>query len=121
MPSAFFKGANKKNEFLRNIQVVIDKGMLCNFNYTYIYLVSGGEKMGQVTIYLDNEIENKMKHAARENHVSVSKWVANIIKERISTEWPRDIVNLAGSWRKDFPSLAEIRSTEGEDTEREVL
>ncbi len=77
--------------------------------------------MGQVTIYLDNEIENKMKHAARANHVSVSKWVANIIRERISTEWPQDIVNLAGSWKNDFPELAEIRSAEAEDAEREVL
>jgi hypothetical protein len=77
--------------------------------------------MGQVTIYLDNEIENKMKLAARTNHMSVSKWVAGLIREKISTEWPQGVVNLAGSWEKDFPLLAEIRSTEGEDAEREVL
>mgnify|MGYP000191588066 CR=1 FL=1 len=77
--------------------------------------------MGQVTIYLDNEIENKMKHAARTKHLSVSKWVANIIKEKISTEWPQDVINLAGSWKDDFPSLEEIRSTEVTDSNREAL
>ncbi|MEE4362881.1 MAG: hypothetical protein V2J08_03055 [Desulfotignum sp.] len=77
--------------------------------------------MGQVTIYLDNEIENKMKHAARANHVSVSKWVADIIRKKVSTEWPQDIVDLAGSWKNDFPELPEIRSTEGKDAEREAL
>lgn len=77
--------------------------------------------MGQVTIYLDKEIEHKMKHAARASHMSVSKWVAGLIREKISTEWPQGVVDLAGSWEKDFPLLAEIRSTEGEDAEREVL
>ena len=77
--------------------------------------------MGQVTIYLDNETETKMKKAARTNQISVSKWVADLIKEKISTQWPQDVANLAGSWKEDFPSLSEIRSTQSEDSDREVL
>ena len=77
--------------------------------------------MGQVTIYLDKEIENKLKTAAKSSNLSVSKWVANIIKEKISTEWPADVVELAGSWKDNFPTLEEIRSTAGDDTEREAL
>jgi predicted transcriptional regulator len=65
--------------------------------------------MGQVTIYLDNEIEKKIKDAAKASHVSVSKWIAGIIKEKISAEWTQDIVNLSGSWADDFPTLEEIR------------
>ena len=65
--------------------------------------------MGQVTIYLDNEIEKKIKNVAKANHLSVSKWIANIIKERISTEWTQDVINLSGSWKNDFPTLEEIR------------
>jgi len=75
--------------------------------------------MGQVTIYLDNEIENQMKIAAKTNHLSVSKWVAKIIKDEIATEWPQNIVNMAGSWENDFPSLEEIRSTQAVDNHRE--
>ncbi|MEA2084528.1 MAG: CopG family transcriptional regulator [Thermodesulfobacteriota bacterium] len=77
--------------------------------------------MGQVTIYLDNEIENKMKTAAKTCDLSVSKWIANIIIEKISTEWPQDVVSLAGSWKEDFPSLEEIRSNQAVDSSREAL
>jgi hypothetical protein len=77
--------------------------------------------MGQVTIYLDNEIENKMKTAAKTSDLSVSKWIANIIKEKISTDWPQDVVNLAGSWKEDFPTLEEIRSNPVVDASREAL
>ena len=77
--------------------------------------------MGQVTIYLDNEIENKMKKAAKTSAISVSKWVADIIKEKVLTEWPQDVINLPGSWKEDFPSLEEIRSTNGVDSNREVF
>lgn len=77
--------------------------------------------MGQVTIYLENEIENKLKTAAKTSNLSVSKWIANIIRDKISTEWPEDVVKLAGSWKEDFPSLEEIRSTQGVDANRETL
>jgi len=75
--------------------------------------------MGQVTIYLDNEIENKLKKAARDSKKSVSKWVAAVIEEKMSTEWSQNIVDLAGSWKDDFPSLSEIRATPGVDGKRE--
>jgi hypothetical protein len=75
--------------------------------------------MGQVTIYLDSEIENKLKTAAKASKLSVSKWVAAIIKEKISTEWSQNVVELAGSWKEDFPTLEEIRSTQVLDTKRE--
>ena len=75
--------------------------------------------MGQVTIYLDNEIENKLKKAAKASEKSVSKWVAAVIDEKVSTEWPENISKLAGSWKDDYPSLNEIRSTQGIDSKRE--
>lgn len=77
--------------------------------------------MGQVTIYLDNSIETKMKEAAKSSHLSVSKWVARIIEEKIATEWPQDIVKLAGSWKDDFPTIEELRSNTGQDSPREDL
>ena len=77
--------------------------------------------MGQITIYLDNEIENKIKTAAKTSDLSVSKWITNIIKKKTSTEWPQDVIKLAGSWKEDFPSLEEIRSTHVVDASREVL
>ncbi len=77
--------------------------------------------MGQITIYLDNEIEYKMRSAAEANQLSVSKWIANAIKEQVLTEWPQDVVDLAGSWQDDFPTLQEIRATYTTDSYREEL
>jgi len=77
--------------------------------------------MGQVTIYLDSKTEMKLKKAAKSCHLSVSKWMVNIIEEKIATEWPLDIVNLAGSWKNDFPTIEEIRENPGQDYLREDL
>lgn len=77
--------------------------------------------MGQVTIYLDNSIETKMKEAAKSSRVSVSKWVAGIIEEKTATEWPQDIVELAGSWGDDFPTVEELRSNFGQENPREAF
>jgi hypothetical protein len=76
--------------------------------------------MGQVTIYLDAETEKRMLHSIKKSGVSKSKWIADLIKEKTSQTWPDYISKLAGSW-KDFPSIEEIRSGIGKDTEREPL
>nr|VFJ75882.1 MAG: hypothetical protein BECKFW1821C_GA0114237_10929 [Candidatus Kentron sp. FW] len=75
--------------------------------------------MSQVTIYLDGEIETKMKKVAKSSRLSVSKWVASIIEEKITTQWPQDVVDLAGSWKNDFPTIQEIRQNSGQDYPRE--
>lgn len=77
--------------------------------------------MGQVTIYIDSSIETRMKEAAKSSHLSVSKWVAGIIEEKIATEWPQDIIKLAGTWKDDFPTLEELRSNLAQDSPREGL
>lgn len=74
--------------------------------------------MGQVTLYLDNETEEKMKTAAKAAGVSQSRWVADLIRDKTATEWPDSIVRLIGSWA-DFPSLEEIRKGLPEDLPRE--
>ena len=76
--------------------------------------------MGQVTIYLDNELENKVQRLTKSMNISKSKWVANLIKEKIADEWPESVKNLAGAWT-DLPSAEEIREGLGEDIEREGL
>jgi len=74
--------------------------------------------MGQVTIYLDDEIESKMRASVKAMNLSKSKWIANLIKEKVTDEWPESVRKLAGSW-KDFPSAEEIRQTMGKDILRE--
>lgn len=76
--------------------------------------------MGQVTIYLDFEIEKKMRAFVKSMHLSQSKWIANLIEEKIRNEWPESVRKLAGAW-KDIPTAEEIRRTEGTDIKREGI
>jgi len=76
--------------------------------------------MGQVTIYLDNELETKVQQITKSMHISKSKWVANLIKEKIADEWPESVKNLAGAWT-DLPSAEEIREGLCEDIKREGI
>ena len=39
-------------------------------------------------------------------------------QEKIKTDWPQSVIELAGAW-KDLPSAEEIRRIEGKDTIRE--
>lgn len=76
--------------------------------------------MGQVTIYLDDEHERRMRQAAAEAGQPVSRWVAGLIKEEAGTHWPQSVRELAGQWQ-DFPSLEELRSGQPDDVRRETM
>lgn len=76
--------------------------------------------MSQVTIYLEEEIEQKMKLAAQSANLSKSKWIAKLIQDKVTNEWPQSIVNLAGSW-EDFPTIDSLRTGMGTDIERESI
>ena len=76
--------------------------------------------MSQVTIYLEEEIEQKMKLAAQSANLSKSKWIAKLIQDKVTNEWPQSIVNLAGSW-EDFPTIDSLRTDMSTDIERESV
>jgi hypothetical protein len=76
--------------------------------------------MGQVTIYLDDELEKRMTTNAKAMKLSKSRWIANVIREKLVDEWPPNVRQLAGSW-EDFPTLEEIRETGQRDITREAL
>ncbi len=74
--------------------------------------------MGKVTVYLDAETEVRMKEAASAAGVSRSRWVADLIRERIANERLRSLRTLAGAW-VDMPTMDELRENLGEDVPRE--
>jgi hypothetical protein len=76
--------------------------------------------MAQVTLYLDPATEDRMKKAAEAAGISQSRWVAQLIREKIGSEWPDEIRRIFGSWT-DFPSLEELRAGTGEDLPREPV
>jgi hypothetical protein len=76
--------------------------------------------MGQVTIYLDDQNERRLRNAAEAAGMPVSRWVASLIEQSGRTEWPESLQRLAGSWG-DFPEPEELRATAAAEIPREPL
>jgi hypothetical protein len=76
--------------------------------------------MAQITIYLPDEIENRARRAAKTARTSVSRWIADRLKDDLCDQWPKEVLAAAGAV-PDFPSLKEIRGEYGKDARRENL
>jgi hypothetical protein len=64
--------------------------------------------------------KKRMTASAKAMKLSKSKWIANVIRERLVDEWPTNVRELTGSW-EDFPTLEEIRETKQRDVTRDAL
>jgi hypothetical protein len=76
--------------------------------------------MGQVTIYLDSETERRLNAILQGSKVSKSKWICDLIRDKIADSRPEGITKLAGAW-KDFPLAEKIRNQMGGDAEQEPM
>ena len=76
--------------------------------------------MAQLTLYLDDETEAKLKETANSAGMSLSRWVANLIREKIASQWPVSVIELAGAWA-DLPTAEELRRDVPEDLPRETI
>jgi len=76
--------------------------------------------MSQVTIYFDNETESRLKAAAKARGIPVSRWVAELVREKMATDWPGEVRGLVGVWA-DLPESERLREAQGEDVPREPL
>jgi len=74
--------------------------------------------MGAVTIYLNADLESRMRSATKAMRLSQSKWIALIIERELENKWPQSVIELAGAW-EDFPSAEELRETAVSDIPRE--
>ena len=76
--------------------------------------------MAQVTIYIPNDLESKIKAMSSSLNISISKFISTVLEQKVQNEWTSDSKKLAGSWN-DFPTLEEIRANQAEDIQRETF
>lgn len=76
--------------------------------------------MSQVTIYLDEHTDKKLRQAVKQSGLSKSQWITRLIKEKTATEWPEVVREMVGEWQ-DVPEQEKIRETEVKDLPRETL
>lgn len=74
--------------------------------------------MGQITIYLDEDLDKRVREASRHSKVSRSRWIADVIRQHLKDDWPSVVREAAGSW-DDFPDLSELRSGLESETREE--
>ena len=76
--------------------------------------------MAHLTIYLTDDVERRVRKAAKAAKVSVSRWVADRVSKSVDASWPPEFLALAGAF-PDFPEADDLRKGYGEDVPRESL
>lgn len=76
--------------------------------------------MPQLSLYIDDETLSRIETAARINKTSISKWVAERLKESLANNWPENYGSLFGSMDDDTFNIDKQDSFSG-DLEREEL
>jgi hypothetical protein len=54
--------------------------------------------MSQISIYLDTKTIELVKETARDAAVPVSRWIAEVVIEKLGERWPPGVAQLAGAW-----------------------
>lgn len=76
--------------------------------------------MPQISLYIDKKTLASVQRAAKNDKLSVSKWVAKKIRKALSSEWPSNYFNLFGSIQDEsFTEPEELNITK--DSKRESL
>jgi len=75
--------------------------------------------MAQITLYIDDATQQRLREAAAQRKVSQSQFVAELIRKATASEWPPEVLALAGSI-PDFPLAEELRAGQPPDAERVV-
>lgn len=65
--------------------------------------------MAQLTLYIDDATQKRLREGAALRKVSQSQFVAELIRKATANEWPPEVLALAGSI-PDFPLAEELRA-----------
>ena len=71
--------------------------------------------MAQLHFYIPDQLAEKVKVKAEHSHLSVSKYLAQLVKKEVANEWPENYFEVFGSW--EGKSLE--RASQGEVETRE--
>jgi len=54
--------------------------------------------MTQLHCYVPDDVASKLQKKAQQAHLSVSKYLAFLVKKEVENQWPEDYFELFGSW-----------------------
>jgi hypothetical protein len=65
--------------------------------------------MAQITLYIDDATQKRLREVAAQRKVSQSQFVAELIRKATASEWPPEVLALFGAV-PDFPLAEELRA-----------
>ena len=74
--------------------------------------------MAQITIYIPNDLEKKIKKKSKELNISISRFITNILEQKIQNSWSSETKKLAGAW-SEFEDAKILREVKAKDIKRE--
>ena len=74
--------------------------------------------MAQITIYIPNDLEKKIKEKSKELNISISKFITSLLEQKIQNSWSSKTKSLAGAW-DDFIDAKDLRDVKAKDIKRE--
>jgi post-segregation antitoxin (ccd killing protein) len=73
--------------------------------------------MGQMSIYLDDALEQTVRARAAETGVSISAYISEAVEAKAKAQWPKSFIDALGSI-PDFPTAEELRAHYPPDPKR---
>jgi len=65
--------------------------------------------MGQLNVYVPDELEEKIKKEAKREGKSVSAFVLEAVKSKVEpTGWSKEFLSTFGSWEGEFPEIVDL-------------
>lgn len=74
--------------------------------------------MAQITLYIDDGTQQRLRDAAAQRKVSQSQFVAELIRRATDNTWPPEALAFLGSM-PDFPLAEELRAGLPPDAQRD--
>lgn len=74
--------------------------------------------MTQLHCYVPEDTASKLQDKAQQAHLSVSKYLALLVKKEVENQWPEDYFQLFGTWQGselERPAQGEYEPREGFD------
>jgi len=72
--------------------------------------------MSQLHCYVPDDVASKLQEKAEQSHLSVSKYLALLVKKEVENQWPEDYFQLFGTWQGgalDRPAQDDYEQREG--------
>ena len=76
--------------------------------------------MANITIYLPDAVEKKVRKAAKSSKQPVSRWISDQLARSLDAGWPSAFLEAAGSM-PDFPEMRTLRTGYGKESPRQTL